>query len=367
LKRNKASGDRELTILKGAVENTNEAFVTIDQNHQVLIFNRAAEDIFGYRREEVIGRDLSAILTPECSGDHRQAVARYLQTRNPRVIGHERELMGRRKNGENFPLSISFSVAQIADLLYFTGIIRDLTETKALQEQIKRSERLATMGQVVAEISHEIKNPLMMIGGFARQLSRSVKGEKEQTKLEIIAREVKRLETLIGELRELYHPKDMAVEVVDINALLKEVFSLMEDDCRNNRIELSLNQDAETPLVEGDRDKLKQVLLNLIKNGMEAVEREGNLIISSKVAGDQVEITIQDNGPGIPEAVKPKLFSPFFTTKKFGTGLGLSVSKKIIEGHRGGKFALASEEGKGTVARITMPARACNWEERSKP
>ena len=153
----------ELSILRGAIENTNEAFVTIDQDHTVIFFTRTAEKIFGYDRNEVIGHDLDVVLGPRCREGHRQAVARYLKTRDPRLIGHETEFVATRKNGETFPASISFSVSEINGKLFFTGIVRDVTETKALQERIIKSERLAALGQVVAEITHEIKNPLIRI------------------------------------------------------------------------------------------------------------------------------------------------------------------------------------------------------------
>jgi len=222
-------------ILEGAIENTNEAFVTIDQNHKVLLFNRAAEKIFGYSRDEVIGNDLDVIMSLDCSRDHRNAVERYVNTRVPRRIGHETELLATRKDGEKFPVSISFSVLQVEGTLYFTGIVRDLTETKALQEKITRAERLAALGQVVAEITHEIKNPLVMIGGFARQLIQQAKDEKSLKKLNIIADEVSRLETLIKKLREFYLPRVLNMEEIDLNSLMGEVYSLIKDDCEEKR------------------------------------------------------------------------------------------------------------------------------------
>ena len=188
LKRNNHHGEvhvslseiKEIPILENAVENTNEAFVTIDEEHRVLFFNRAAERIFGYVRDEVIGKDLNVIMSPQCSRDHRQAVERYLATRVPRRIGHATEMVATRKTGETFPASISFSVAEVEGKLYFTGIIQDLTEAKAIQDRLIRSEHLAALGQGVVEITHEIKNPLMLIGGFASQLLQEEGDEKSR-------------------------------------------------------------------------------------------------------------------------------------------------------------------------------------------
>jgi len=345
---------QELAILQGAVENTNEAFVTIDENHTVIFFNQAAERIFGYTRDEVIGKDLNLILTPHCSKDHRQAVGRYLQTKTPRRIGHETELMASRKNGETFPISISFSVANIGGRLFFTGIIRDLAETKALQEQVSKAERLATLGQLVAEITHEIRNPLAIVGGYVQQLIKGTQEEKSLGKLKIMAGEVKRLENLLSELSEYYLPKKLDFKKLDMNGLLREVCSLTKADCEEKNIQLECQIDADPAWVEGDKDKLKQVLLNLVRNGIEAMEKGGNLSIQSAL-GDRIEIKIADEGPGIPEKEQAKIFTPFFTTKRKGLGLGLAICKKIIDSHPGSSIDLTSREGKGTIFKITMP------------
>lgn len=351
--------NQALTILQGAIENTNEGFVTIDENHRVVIFNREAERIFGVNRDEILGKDLGDILTPQCSQGHKKAVARYLETRKPKLIGHQSEFLTARKNGQLFPLSISFSVSNIGEKTFFTGIIRDLTETKALQEQVLKSERLAALGQLVAEVSHEIKNPLVMIGGYARQLLRSAPDPKGQAKLQIIVDEVRRLEALVGELRDLYQPKALHLETIDMGVLLKDVRELIQVEARKRQIELVLDIPPGPVLVEGDQDKLKQVILNLSRNGMEAMDQGGKLTVRAQCLEDRVEVTVSDEGPGIPDPELDKIFVPFYTTKKQGTGLGLSVSKRIIEEHRGCSFSLASGRDKGAVAKITMPTSAC--------
>jgi PAS domain S-box-containing protein len=346
---------KELAVLKGAVENTNEAFVTIDQKQKVLFFNKAAEKIFGYSREEVVGRDLDVIMSPNCSRDHHQAVARYIETGVPRRIGHHTEITAVRKNGEAFPADISFSISWADGSLYFTAIVRDLTETKALQERINRSERLAALGQVVAEISHEIKNPLMMIGGFARQLIKESADERSLTKLNIIVNEVQRLESLLREMRDFYLPRPLDRKETDVNALLKEVHDLIKEDCKKRNIRLEFKTDREEVFVEGDRARLEQVFLNLAKNALEAMEQGGKISFVSGLKPGMVEISISDEGVGIPEEDKGKIFSPFYTTKKQGTGLGLSICKRIIEDHPGSSLRFNSEKNKGSTFVISMP------------
>jgi len=345
----------ELAVLKGAVENTNEAFVTIDRKQKVLFFNKAAEKIFGFSREEVLGRDLDVIMSPDCSRDHHRAVARYIETGVPRRIGHHTEIMAVRKSGETFPADISFSISRADGMLYFTAIVRDLTETKALQERINRSERLAALGQVVAEISHEIKNPLMMIGGFARQLVKENRDEKSLTKLNIIVNEVQRLESLLKEMREFYLPRALERKPFDINTLLKQVQDFIKEDCKKRSIRLEFKTDREEIFVEADRARLEQVLLNLAKNALEAMDQGGKISFISGLKQGVVEISISDEGVGIGEEEKGKIFSPFYTMKKQGTGLGLSICKRIIEDHPGSSLSFTSEKGRGTTFIIMMP------------
>ena len=347
---------RELLILKQAVENTNEAFVTIDQDHRVLIFNRAAEKIFGYDRDEVIGHDLSVIMAPTCARDHRKAVGRYVRTRVPGRIGHATEMMATKRNGETFPVSISFSVTEVEGALCFTGLVSDLTETKALQEKISQAERLAVLGQLVAEISHEIKNPLMLIGGFARQVLQTTRDEKNREKLEIVANEVIRLENLLADLREFYLSKPLETRPVDLRALVEELFALVQDECRRRHIVLKLEGGEEGAIVAADPARLQQVLLNLLKNAMEAMEEAGGTLrVRMTRSEGKGWVEVIDSGCGIPEKHRGDIFTPFFTTKKKGSGLGLAVCKRIIAQHPGSNFAFESTEGKGTKFQIGLP------------
>ena len=351
---------RELAILKGAIESANEAFVTIDEDHRIVFFNQAAETILGYRADEVLGRDLSLILGPNCPREHRTAVNRYMATGMGKVIGHESELLPARKNGQIFPAGISFSVTRVEGRMFFTAIIRDLTEKKAYEAKIMQAERLAALGQLVAEVTHEIKNPLMMIGGFARQLMKGRQKEKDHAKLEVIAAEVGRLEGLLKELNELYLPRKLNLQRLDLNDLVRDARNLTGDLCEKQCISLSLRLADEPLLVLGDPDKLKQVILNLIKNSIEALGNQGALTVETLRLGDRVEVRVTDSGPGMTPEVLNQIFSPFFTTKKTGTGLGLPLSKKIVEEHEGASFVLESREGQGTTARISMPALAAD-------
>jgi two-component system, LuxR family, sensor kinase FixL len=265
-------------------------------------------------------------------------------------------MIATRKNGETFPALISFSVTQLEDRMFFTGIVRDLTETKKLQEKLIKSDRLAALGQSVAEITHEIKNPLMLIGGFTRQLENTITDEKGLQKIGIITNEIDRLERLLAELRDFYLPSPIASEKVDIKEIQDETFSLIKKECTEKSVKVRFDIQEGARFVLGDANKLKQVFLNLYKNAVEAMEHGGTLTISAEPEADgNARITVSDDGCGIPQAEMDSIFSPFYTTKKGGTGLGLAVSRRIIDQHEGGSMQVKSEEGKGTTFTIILP------------
>ena len=344
----------ETRILREAVESTNEGFVTIDEEHRVIFFNHAAEKIFGYSREEVIGRDLTTIMSPTCAKDHKSAVKRYLDTGMGRSLGHERELLATRKNGQQFPAAISFSVTVVNGRHFFTGLVRDLTETKQLQQRILQSERLAALGQLVAEITHEIKNPLMTIGGFARQLQRGATNDKDLKKLNIIVSEIKRLEELLRDLGDYYLPRKLELGPIDVVQLLREIRAMVKPDCEKRHIQIDTDFDEALPPALADEARLKQVFINLVKNAMEATEENGEIRLEAKLRQDRVVVRIIDNGPGIPKDDLPRIFEPFFTTKTQGSGLGLCVTKRIIDEHPGGSIRVESQEGQGTTFEIIL-------------
>ncbi len=351
---------KEICILRNALDSTKEGFVTIDENHKIFFFNEAAEKIFGYSKEEVIGRDLDIIMTPECSKQHRMAISRYLDTddaKGPENSAHAEEMIVTRKDGTGIPVNISFSSFKYKGTTYFTAIIIDLTEIKDLKSRVVKAEELAALGKVVAEIVHEIRNPLMIIGGFAKQLFREHKKAKDTKKLKIIIDEIERLENLLKTIRAHYAPPAMVYRKVDLNMLLRDVFSEGKEVCKQKGIIARLDLEEDTICyVESDADKLKQVLLNLVKNAIEAMDNGGELYMGTRlIKGDKVEIIVSDTGCGIPDKIKPLIFDPFFTTKKDGTGLGLGICKQIIENHKGGRLSFESEENRGTTFRIQLP------------
>jgi two-component system sensor histidine kinase HydH len=231
---------------------------------------------------------------------------------------------------------------------------RELMES---QERLVRSERFAAVGEAASYVSHEIKNPLMVIGGLAQQVERRLEDPASKEKLQIIQAEVKRLENFLGDLRDFLRPVPPVKQPIDLNQVLEEVETLMADSAREKRVTLTHHLAPRLPQVEADPNQIKQVLLNLIKNSLEAMDSGGQIILASGTAPNQIWFSIQDTGAGMSEEVLEKIFNPFFTTKEEGTGLGLAVIHKIITDHHG-TIGVESAPGKGTKFLVRLPCSA---------
>ena len=345
-------------ILWDILESVSDAVVTIDEDHKVLLCNKAAEEMFGYRQSEIVGRDASPLIPNPHQSLHRGYVERYLNTGVPRVIGKARECYGQRRNGEIFPVEISYSVSRTGGRLFFTAVIRDISARKAMEREIRFMERLADVGKVVAHVVHEIRKPLMLIGGFARQVMqcRALENdEKGRHKLSIIVEETRRLEMLLNGIRLVTRtPGASDKRPLSVNELLRETLELLDPMLQNQTIEMQVDL-AESPLViKGDPDQLKQVFLNLMQNSLEAVGSTGTIRVTSRNLGAKAQITIEDNGSGIPEDLQDKVFDPFFTTKSEGTGLGLAICRNIIRDHEG-SITFDSSLPHGTTFIVELP------------
>lgn len=226
-----------------------------------------------------------------------------------------------------------------------------------MQGQLVRSERFAAMGEAAAYLSHEIKNPLMVMGGFAGQVEKSLPEEDaNRRKLRIIQDEALRLESMLTEVRDFTRPSKPKKELQDINPVVENTLNLLESDLRDKGIRCQKSLSSDLPSLFLDPQQIKQVLINLVKNALEAMPHGGHLDLSSWREGGYVKILIADSGMGMPPEVAQKLFEPFFTTKKKGTGLGLAVSRKIIEDH-GGDISVQTKVGEGTRVTIALPIK----------
>ncbi|MBI4644195.1 MAG: PAS domain S-box protein [Deltaproteobacteria bacterium] len=344
-------------INTGIINSATDAIVTINEDHIIIGYNKGAEKILGYTREEALGQNLKLIIPPPHKDVHQEYVRRYVATRQPHVIGKHVRLTAQRRDRTEFPMSISFSVAEVRGNLYFTGIIRDITETKEMEDRLLQSERLAAVGNTVTHIAHEIKNPLLIIGGFARQLIKATElDDKARQKLAIIAEEVARLEGMVAEMRDFVRPPVSQKTLGHLEPLLTEVLEFFQENFKEHHIQVRLQEDGSLPPVSFDANQIRQVLINLFKNAVEAMPRGGELTVATRVKGPNVEVSVIDTGEGMPPEVAANIFTPYFTTKEKGTGLGLAICNFIVKEQHGGRIEVESTPGKGSTFTIQLPA-----------
>ncbi len=335
---------------------SSDGIIANDRDGNILIFNAGAEKIMGYSREEVVGKiNVRDIYPPGEAKRVKKAIYSPEYGGPGRLVAYETVVLS--KTGEEIPIELSASLIFKDDQEVGTvGFFRDLRERRALQQKVLQAERLAVLGRMSAHISHEIKTPLMLIGGFARQVRDHLgeDPEKNRHKLDLIVAEIKRLEEFLVEVGGYTKFSEPHKVPGDLNALIQETVHLLEPSLQEHHIRLELDLDPHLGEVLFDPSHLRQVLLNLLKNGLEAMEDGGRLTVTSRALNGRVTLEVVDTGRGIPPEDMEKLFQPFFTTKPKGSGLGLAICQRIMQAHQG-EIALTSTPGVGTRVRLTLP------------
>ena len=349
IKRLKASEQRFKAILDTATD----AILSIDKDHRIILFNNSAQRIFGYSRREVLGKDLG-MLIPSQYGDHYSYVRRFLDTRQPTVTGRRMSLTAQRKSGEEFPIEIGLSYYKGQGGVTITALIRDMSRQKELEGRYLQAERLAAVGQTVAQVAHEIKNPLMVIGGFSQQIRKRLTDDQCAQKLDLILAEVGRLEKLVVNLGDFTKQYKLAKRPADVNAVIRDVLGTVGSMYPADKYRFEVDLSPDLPEIPCDPDRLKQVFMNVTTNAAEAMEQGGTVKVTTARWDEGVEVRVHDEGMGISDKDRLRIFEPFYTTRKRGSGLGLSISYKIIEAHNGIIKAL-SAPGQGTTFVIRLP------------
>ena len=338
---------------KAIVDTATDAILSIDENHRIILFNNAAERIFGYAASEVLGKDLD-MLIPRQYGDHYRYVKRFMEDKTPRIMGKTPTLTGLRKNGEEFPIEVGLSYHEAKGRLIFTAIIRDITNQRRMKRKLLQAERLAAVGQTVAHVAHEIKNPLMIIGGFSHQIKKTLTDNRIVQKLDMILDEVSRLEKLVMNLGDFTKEYRLMNRPSDINSVIRDVLKLMGEIYPAEKYTFKADLLEDVPEINCDPDKMKQVFINIIANGIEAMTAGGTITTRTARWAGGVEIRISDEGIGIDEKGLDHIFEPFYTTREKGSGLGLSISYKIVAAHNG-EISAESTPGQGTTFIIRLP------------
>jgi two-component system, NtrC family, sensor histidine kinase AtoS len=242
------------------------------------------------------------------------------------------------------------------DIIGAVAVFKDLTERRRLEEQVNRANRLATLGELMAGVAHEIRNPLTSIKGFLQYFQTERDDEEWQHHLPMLLREVDRMNRIIEALLYFSRPSQSAVTPTDLAEVLHSSLMLVSNRADSKGISFDIHLDEDLPLVELDREQFKQVFLNLLINSVQAMEQAGGVRIEVTCLRetDEVNLSFADSGPGIPETVRERVFDPFFTTKKAGTGLGLAVVQRIVSA-RSGRVFIEDNPGGGALIRIIIP------------
>jgi hypothetical protein len=363
---------RSEALWRSIVDTTVEGVITIDEGGLIQSFNRAAETIFGWKEEEILGRSVAVLMPEPHRGDHARYLREYASTGAGRVIGVGAEVEGVRRDGSLFPMELSVGEYSFDQRRYFTGIVRDVTARRTLEQQLRQSQKMEAIGQLAGGVAHDFNNLLTVICGYADLLLlRTSSGDPGQNDVEQIRQAGERASALTRQLLAFSRQSVMEVRVLSLNAVVLNAEKMLRRVI-GEHIELRVRLDPADLRIKADPDQLGQVLLNLAVNARDAMPNGGRLAIVSShvdldeafvgshpdfVTGTHVVLTVADEGTGMAPEVKARIFEPFFTTKEqgHGTGLGLAVVHGIVR-QSGGNITVESEPQQGTSFRIYLPA-----------
>jgi len=349
----RASLSRIKAFSDNVVENMPIGLIALDDRQRIAAFNHTAESLMQLSFQEVAGKAASQILPPEIC-----AAINCPQIRQ-RVV--EKEIDCTVGNGQIVPLEIGASLLtdDSGTHLGYVILFKDLTEVRALHQEVERSRRLASVGRLAAGVAHEIRNPLSSIKGFATYFKQRYRDiPQDQQTADIMIQEVDRLNRVVSQLLEFARPISISRKLTSIQDLVADSLKLIERQAQDRQITIDTRNSAKIDEIHIDPDRINQVLLNLYLNAIEATEPGGKLqieIFDSDENG-KLNIRVADTGRGIAEKDLPKIFDPYFTTKSSGTGLGLAIAHNIVEA-MGGGIEVKSRPGKGTTFRITIPGQ----------
>jgi two-component system sensor kinase FixL len=344
------SEERWRSIIETAVD----AIVLINRRGTIEFINPAAERIFGYPAPEVVGRNVSMLMPEPYASEHDHYLRRYQMTGDRRIIGIGREVRARRKDGTTLPVHLSVAELTVDGETKFTGIVRDLTERVGLEVRIREESGLVRIGELAAVLAHEVKNPLAAVSGAVQMLSDHLTAPEDQEIVQEILRRLDGLGALMTDLLLYARPPRPKPQAIDVMELLRALTAFLKVDPAWHDVTVDVHGTARP--VWADPELLKVVFQNLLLNAAQAMQFQGAIRIDLHQIGNTAFIDVHDAGPGIPPEVRSKLFTPFFTTKARGTGLGLATVRRIVESHRG-KVEVFQSGREGTTMRVVLPER----------
>ena len=357
--------------LASILDTVPEAMIVIDEGGIVQSFSPAAERLFGYSAAEMMGKNVKMLMPSPYRENHDGYIEQYLRTRERRIIGIGRVVVGERKDGSTFPMEIAVGEMRSSDRHFFTSFIRDITQRQQsearlqeLQAELVHVSRLTAMGQMASALAHELNQPLLAIVGYMKGSRRLLEsGAEERSSLlrdamDKAGDQALRAGQIIRRLREFVGRGDSERRVEGVRKLIEEASALALVGTKDQGVRVRFQFDPTVDLVLVDKVQIQQVLLNLLRNAVEAMKAsQSRELVISTAAGDDdmIVVSVSDTGPGIAPELMSQLFQPFVTNKRQGMGVGLSICRTIVEAH-GGQIMVEPNPGGGTIFRFTLRA-----------
>jgi two-component system, LuxR family, sensor kinase FixL len=355
--------------LASILETVPDAMIVIDERGIIHDFSAAAERTFGFAAQEAVGQNVRILMPSPYRESHDSYLARYRDTGERRIIGIGRVVVGARKDGTTFPMELAVGEMRSNDQRFFTGFVRDLTERQdtesrlhELQSELVHISRLTAMGEMASTLAHELNQPLSAIANYLKGVRRLIErqgGEKSAVIRDAVdkaAEQALRAGDIVRRLRDFVSRGETERRVESIAKLVEEASALALVGAREQGVRVRTQYDLDVDFVLADKVQVQQVLLNLMRNAVEAMAASPrrDLLLSTAAADGMAVINVADTGPGIDAELAPQLFQPFVTTKAHGMGVGLSISRTIVEAH-GGRIWTEPNPGGGTIFRFTLP------------
>jgi len=355
--------------LKSILETVPDAMVVIDETGAMQSFSTAAERLFGYRAAEVVGKNVRMLMPSPYREAHDGYLTRYLKTGERRIIGIGRVVVGERRDGSTFPMELAVGEMSSSGKRFFTGFIRDLTErqkTEArlqeLQSELVHISRLTALGEMASALAHELNQPLSAIANYMKGSRRLLEKRSDdeaalvREAMDKAAEQSLRAGQIIRRLRDFVSRGDSEPRVESLKKLIEEASALALVGAKERGVRVQIRLDTAPDLVLADKVQIQQVVLNLVRNAIEAMDgaerRELDIATTPHPSG-MVAVGVADTGTGIAPDITAQLFQPFVTSKPHGMGIGLSISRTIVEAH-GGQIWTEPNPGGGTVFRFTL-------------
>jgi two-component system, LuxR family, sensor kinase FixL len=355
--------------LRSVLETVPDAMVVIDERGTIQSFSATAERLFGFTAGEVQGRNVSMLMPGPYRREHDTYLAGYLATGERKIIGVGRVVVGQRKDGTTFPMELSVGEVALEGERQFTGFVRDLTQRREgerllheVQSELLHISRLSTMGEMASALAHELNQPLSAIANYLQGSKRLLQNSADDrapvvmAAMDKAAEQAVRAGQVIRRLRDFVARGETEKRIESLKKLVEEASALALVAAKDYLVRVDLRLDPSIDLVLVDKVQIQQVLLNLLRNGLEAMqasERRELRVSTRPVEDNMVAVDVADTGCGISPDVASRLFQPFVTTKQQGMGVGLSISRTIIESH-GGQITVEPNPGGGTIFRFTL-------------